>query len=58
MAGCATRLDHVPPTQDGKAVAVRALCHHAWMTFDQSWLDRTSAWWAKADRAHNQPAFA
>jgi hypothetical protein len=23
------------------------------MTFDQSWLDRTSAWWAKADRAHN-----
>jgi hypothetical protein len=37
----------------GRAVAVRALCHHAWMTFDQSWLDRTSAWWAKADRAHN-----
>ena len=37
----------------GSAVAVRALCHHAWMTFDQSWLDRTSSWWAKADRAHN-----
>jgi hypothetical protein len=23
------------------------------MTFDPSWLDRTSAWWAKADRAQN-----
>jgi hypothetical protein len=22
------------------------------MIFDQSWLDRTAAWWAKADRAH------
>jgi hypothetical protein len=23
------------------------------MIFDQSWLDRSTAWWAKADRAHN-----
>jgi len=22
------------------------------MTYDPSWLDRSSAWWAKADRAH------
>jgi hypothetical protein len=25
------------------------------MTFDQSWLDRSSAWWAKAERARIDP---
>ena len=53
IAGCSTRLITYLLHRMGRAVAVRALCHHAWMTFDQSWLDRTSAWWAKADRAHN-----
>jgi hypothetical protein len=42
-----------PQTQDGEALAIRGLCHHAGMTFDQSWLNRSSAWWAKADRAHH-----
>jgi hypothetical protein len=41
------------PTQNRKAVAVRGVCHHAGMIFDQSWLDRTAAWWVKADRAHS-----
>jgi hypothetical protein len=29
------------------------MCHDVWMTYDASWLDRTSAWWAKADRARH-----
>lgn len=28
------------------------MCHHARMTHDESWLDPTSAWWAKAERAN------
>jgi hypothetical protein len=43
----------LPTTKAGKAVAVRGLCHHAWMIGDPSWLDPNSAWWAKADRAQN-----
>jgi hypothetical protein len=29
------------------------MCHHARMIYDPSWLDRASAWWAKADRAQH-----
>jgi hypothetical protein len=39
--------------EDKKAITLRGSCHHALMTYDPSWLDRTSAWWAKADRAHH-----
>jgi hypothetical protein len=29
------------------------MCHDVRMTYDASWLDRTSAWWAKADRVEH-----
>jgi hypothetical protein len=36
IAGCSTRLITYLLHRMGSAVVVRALCHHAWMTFDQS----------------------
>ncbi len=39
--------------EDKKAITLRGSCHHAQMTYDPSWLDPTSAWWAKANRAQH-----
>ena len=40
IAHRSTRLDQVPSRHKaGKAAAIRGLCHHAGMPFDQSWLN-------------------